>query len=86
MPKKLTVKDKNKLLADEFFASSKLCNHCGTKNIMLTLSDREWKCSKCNTNHDRDINASLNIRDEGMRLLGLEITAWDSGKSQSSNY
>jgi ribosomal protein S27AE len=70
---------------DRVFASSKLCNHCSTKNIMLTLSDIEWKCSKCNSNHDRDINASLNIRDEGMRLLGLEITAWDSGKSLPSN-
>lgn len=83
---KLEWQGKQLVKIDRFFASSKLCNHCGTKNIMLTLSDREWKCSKCNTNHDRDINASLNIRDEGMRLLGLKITAWDSGKSLSSNY
>jgi putative transposase len=83
---KLEWQCKQLVKIDRFFASSKLCNHCGTKNIMLTLSDREWKCSKCNTNHDRDINASLNIRDEGMRLLCLEITAWDSGKSLSSNY
>lgn len=83
---KLEWQGKQLVKIDRFFASSKLCNHYGTKNIMLTLSDREWKCSKCNTNHDRDINASLNIRDEGMRLLSLEITAWDSGKSLSSNY
>lgn len=82
---KLEWQGKQLVKIDRFFASSKLCNNCGTKNIMLTLSDREWTCSKCNTNHDRDINASLNIRDEGMRLLGLKVTAWDSGKSLSSN-
>ncbi|WP_246599673.1 transposase [Clostridium lacusfryxellense] len=68
---KLEWQGKQLVKIDRFFASSKLCNHCGTKNIMLTLSDREWTCSKCNQKHDRDINASLNIRSEGMRILGL---------------
>jgi len=68
---KLEWQGKQLVKIDRFFASSKLCNHCGTKNIMLTLSDREWTCSKCNQKHDRDINASLNIRSEGMRVLGL---------------
>jgi len=68
---KLEWQGKQLVKIDRFFASSKLCNHCGTKNIMLTLSDREWTCSKCNQKHDRDINASLNIRSEGMRVLGI---------------
>jgi len=68
---KLEWQGKQLIKVDRFFASSKLCNHCNTKNIMLTLSDREWTCSVCNTTHDRDINAALNIRTEGMRLLGL---------------
>ncbi|WP_246599778.1 transposase [Clostridium lacusfryxellense] len=68
---KLEWQGKHLVKIDRFFASSKLCNHCGTKNIILTLSDREWTCSKCNQKHDRDINASLNIRSEGMRILGL---------------
>ena len=57
------------LQVDRFYASSKLCNHCGEKNTMLTLSDREWVCTKCGTIHDRDENASLNIRKEGLRML-----------------
>ena len=59
------------LQVDKFFASSKLCNVCGEKNIMLTLSTREWVCSSCNTVHDRDENASLNLRAEGIKLLGI---------------
>ncbi|MCA1075894.1 transposase [Clostridium bowmanii] len=68
---KLEWQGKQLVKVDRFFASSKLCNNCGSKNIMLTLSDREWTCSKCNQKHDRDINASLNIRSEGMRVLGI---------------
>ena len=68
---KLEWQGKRLIKIDRFFASSKICNHCGTKNIMLTLSDREWTCSVCNTSHDRDVNAALNIREEGIRLLGL---------------
>ena len=44
-----------------WFPSSKLCHCCGTKNIALTLADREWTCSNCNTNHNRDINAAKNL-------------------------
>lgn len=52
-----------------FYPSSKLCNTCGTKNAMLTLSQREWQCPVCKTIHQRDINAARNILDEGLRLL-----------------
>lgn len=54
---------------DRFFASSKLCSHCGAKNARLTLSDREWDCLNCGAHHNRDLNASLNIENEGIRLL-----------------
>jgi putative transposase len=58
---------------DRFYPSSKLCSCCGNKNTELKLSDRGWKCKKCNTYHDRDLNAAINIRNEGIRLLKNNI-------------
>jgi putative transposase len=53
------------VVADQFFASSKLCSFCGNKNSELELSDRSWTCTGCGTNHDRDFNAALNLRNYG---------------------
>ena len=47
--------------ADRWFASSKLCAHCGWKNEDLTLSDREWWCGGCGILNDRDANAAENL-------------------------
>ena len=47
--------------ADRWFASSKLCAHCGWKNADLTLSDREWWCGGCGVLVERDANAALNL-------------------------
>jgi transposase len=46
-------------------ASSKTCSVCGYK-ADLTLEIREWECENCHTIHDRDINAAINIRDQGI--------------------
>jgi rubredoxin len=46
---------------DRWFPSSKRCHVCGYINDNLTLSDRSWLCPECNTDHDRDVNASINI-------------------------
>ena len=59
------------LQVDRFFASSKLCNHCGYKNVNLELNNREWTCPICGVHHDRDANAKNNLFDEGISILSL---------------
>jgi putative transposase len=55
-----------------FFKSSKTCSCCGHIIDELTLDIREWDCPKCKTHHDRDGNAALNIRNEGIRILSMD--------------
>jgi putative transposase len=54
-----------------FFPSSKTCHVCLNQVGSLPLDVRNWECSNCKTKHDRDVNAAINIRDEGLRILSL---------------
>jgi putative transposase len=54
---------------DRWFPSTKTCNDCGHLSGSKPLDVRSWQCTKCNTRHDRDINAAKNIRDEALRML-----------------
>jgi putative transposase len=53
---------------DTWFASTKLCSSCNTKNDHLTLKDRSWSCT-CGAHHDRDQNAAINIRNRTIVAL-----------------
>ena len=57
------------LEVDRFFPSSKTCHVCLNQVSSLSLDVRTWTCSSCKTIHDRDINAAIALRDEGLRLL-----------------
>ena len=53
---------------DRWYPSSKTCHTCGNINEVLTLKDRVWTCPHCGQTHDRDVNAAINIRNEGQRI------------------
>jgi len=50
------------VVADRWYPSSKTCSCCGHKLSELPLSVREWTCPACNTTHDRDVNAAVNLK------------------------
>ena len=54
---------------DRFYPSTKTCHYCGHKVDELPLSVRMWQCPSCHTQHDRDINASMNILANANNLL-----------------
>ena len=60
---------------DRWFPSSKLCSNCFYQISEMPLDVREWTCPHCSTHHDRDGNAAINIRAEGIRMLQAEGSA-----------
>lgn len=58
---------------DRWYPSSQLCSSCDHHDGKKPLNIRKWTCSNCGTIHDRDINAALNIKKEGLRLLNQSL-------------
>ena len=72
---KLRSRGKALVKVDKWYPSSQICHDCGTIHPELKdLSIREWDCPDCGAHHDRDYNAALNIRDEGLRVLKQTLT------------
>ena len=66
--------------------TSKMCHICGAINEDLTLSDRTWVCKGCGTVHDRDFNAAMNHKHQGieyLKRLGLSLQELTYASTQS---
>ena len=57
---------------NQWFPSSQICSECGHKDGKKPLDIREWTCPICHTHHDRDINASINLLIDGLRIKKLD--------------
>lgn len=62
--------DKLVVKVGRYFASSKTCSECGWINNNLTLADRVFNCKACELEMDRDKNASINIKNEALKIIG----------------
>ena len=54
---------------DRYYPSSQICNCCGFRSGKKSEDIREWICPNCNSKLDRDINAAINILNEGLRII-----------------
>lgn len=63
-----------------FYPSTRTCHDCGHVAPAFGMNTQEWNCPACGTVHNRDLNAALNIRDEGLRLMAEVCPATASGR------
>jgi len=70
------------VVANRWYPSSKTCSVCGTVQATLPLSVREWQCPSCQTQHDRDINAAINLANYAVSSTVSACGAEGSGSSR----
>ena len=71
---KLYYRGKKLIEIDKWYASSQLCSVCGYRNkAVKDISIRQWECPLCGVKHDRDINAAINLREEGKRVAASTV-------------
>ena len=59
------------VVIDKYYPSSQICNICGNRDGKKSEDSREWICPHCNSELDRDVNAAINILNEGLRILQI---------------
>lgn len=74
---------KEVIVIDRFYPSSKTCSCCDNVKETLSLDERTWTCSKCNTLHDRDVNASKNILRRALAIQSSGIDDYRNGAKVS---
>ena len=72
-------------VADRWFPSSKTCSDCGHKIADMKLSVRQWTCPECGSEHHRDVNAAINLKNLAEYAVNLTVSACGGEGSGSSN-
>ena len=80
--RQLRYKCNNFIEVDRYFPSSKTCSNCHSLKADLDLSDRVYTCQSCGLTIDRDLNAALNLRQEGFRIYTLGHRGSASGETR----
>ena len=76
---KADMNDKQVVKIGRYYPSSKTCHCCGWVKEDLQLKDREWTCPHCGKTLDRDINAAINILQEGLRNISAGTVDYTDG-------
>ena len=80
--RQLKYKCNNFIEVDKYFPSSKICSNCHSPKADLDLSDRVYTCQSCGLKIDRDLNAALNLRQEGFRIYTVGHTGCACGENR----
>lgn len=68
---KTSWRGKTLSVIDRYYPSSQICSACGENGGKKSVEIRKWKCQNCESELDRDLNASINIHNEGIRILNI---------------